>query len=149
MGYIYIVYKFVIWKASGIFQWTFEKAFSSFKCRIRSLHSTDLVMLYLELILPPSVNPIAVNKCINIKTGSGSFCNWQEFVNSSGVSEVVGHQNWPLLIPVSCYFFPLRHNIFLDALFSNTLSLRSSLREIDQVSNHIKHRQHIHWRLRS
>lgn len=93
MGYIYTDYKFVIWKASGIFQWTFEKAFFPFKCRIRSLDSTDIVELYLELILPLGVKPILINKHINIKTESDSFCNWQEFVNtcSSGVTEVVGH----------------------------------------------------------
>ena len=55
------------------------------------MDSTDIVTLYLELILPLGVKPISINKYINIKTGSDSFCNWQEFLNSSGVTEVVGH----------------------------------------------------------
>jgi hypothetical protein len=65
--------------------------FFPFKCRIRSLNSTDIVTLHSELILPLGVKPILINKHINIKTESDSFCNWQESANSSGVTEVVGH----------------------------------------------------------
>jgi hypothetical protein len=37
--------------------------------------------------------------------------------------------------PLPCYLVPLGSNILLNTLFSNTLSLRSSLNASDQVSH--------------
>ena len=44
--------------------------------------------------------------------------------------------------PIPCYLVPLRPSIFLSALFSNTLSLCSSLNVKDQVSNPYKRALH-------
>jgi hypothetical protein len=40
--------------------------------------------------------------------------------------------------PASCHFIPLRPNILLNTLFSNTLNLCSSLNVRDQVSHPYK-----------